>query len=1341
MDFFTIEHKNTKNGFDICPCFSTNDFKDIMIRGKTFYAIWDEENKIWSTSEKDVIRLVDNELREYYEKEKETHPGMIIGVKYMKNYSSGSYKEFKKFLKDIYDDYKPLDNKLTFASDKVERKDLVSKKLPYDLSDEPCPSWDELVGTLYSQSEREKIEWAIGSIIAGDSGNIQKFFVFYGDPGSGKSTILKIIEKLFQGYYTEFEAKDLVGRNNSFSLEQFDSNPLVAIQHDGDLSKIDDNSKLNSLISHERMVVNAKYKSIYSMEFRSMLFMATNKPVKITDAKAGILRRLVDIHPTGNTIPIKRYEELKSKIDFELGSIANHCLKVYRNLGKNYYNNYKPFEMIEKTDVFYNFVEDSFDIFFDQDSTTLKAAYAMYKVYYEESGLEYKMPMYKFREELKDYFREFYDIGREDGKQVRSYYKGFRSEKFIKVNNLVADPEKPYSLVLENIPSLLDEELKDCPAQYANEMETPEKKWSDVKTKVKDINTNKIHYVMCPENYICIDFDLKDEDGNKCFEKNLEAASRWPATYAEVSKGGNGIHLHYIYDGDVNKLARLYSEGIEIKVFKGNSSLRRKVTACNNIPIAHISSGLPLREEKMINFDTVKSEKGLRNLIERNLRKEIHPGTKPSIDFIAKILDDAYSSGMKFDVTDLRPKVMAFANNSTHQSEYCIKMVNKMIFKSDEDSEADERYLSDDLIFYDVEVFPNLFVVVWKKASKEIVDLIHEINNKNKNHEDVSKDIEKLNNLCQKLKKYCVKMINPSPTDIENLLRHKLIGFNCRRYDNHIMWARMMGYSNEQLFHLSQGIINNSKNCFFGGAWNLSYTDIYDFASAGNKMGLKKWENKLGIHHQECPLPWDKPVPEDQWEMVADYCCNDVVSTEVVFYSLEGDWVARQILAELSGLSVNDTTNNHTTRIIFGYDQHPQDQFVYTDLKELFPGYTFDNGKSMYKGYEAGEGGFVYAEPGIYGNVALLDIASMHPTSIEQLNLFGDKYTKIFSDIKSARLAIKHKDVDQLSYLLDGKLVKYVDNANFNLKDLSNALKTVINSVYGLTSAGFDNKFRDPRNIDNIVAKRGALFMIELLEAVKKKGFTVAHIKTDSIKIPDATPEIISFITDFGKKYGYVFEHEATYDKMCLINDAVYIAKYADGDHEFEIPATGERIMTPWTATGAEFAVPYVFKTLFSHNKITFNDLCVTKSVTTSLYLDMNEDLPDVSDQEKELKKLLKEEVPQDILIAQLQEEIAKGHSYIFIGKTGMFCPIKPGCGGGELYSLRGENNYYSVQGTKGYRFLESEVVKNLKKEKDIDESYFIELANESIDHISKFGDYDWFVSDRKYDGEIVFVQ
>lgn len=135
------------------------------------------------------------------------------------------------------------------------------------------------------------------------------------------------------------------------------------------------------------------------------------------------------------------------------------------------------------------------------------------------------------------------------------------------------------------------------------------------------------------------------------------------------------------------------------------------------------------------------------------------------------------------------------------------------------------------------------------------------------------------------------------------------------------------GYSNEQLYKLSQNIINNGQG-FFGEAYNLSYTDIYDFAA--KKQSLKKWEIELGIHHQELGLPWDQPVPEERWVEVAEYCDNDVIATEAVFNHLRGDFIARQILADLAGMTVNDTTNSLTTRIIFGKERRPQ--LVYTDL-------------------------------------------------------------------------------------------------------------------------------------------------------------------------------------------------------------------------------------------------------------------------------------------------------------------------------------------------------------------------------------------------------------------------
>ena len=385
------------------------------------------------------------------------------------------------------------------------------------------------------------------------------------------------------------------------------------------------------------------------------------------------------------------------------------------------------------------------------------------------------------------------------------------------------------------------------------------------------------------------------------------------------------------------------------------------------------------------------------------------------------------------------------------------------------------------------------------------------------------------------------------------------------------------------------------------------------------------------------------------------------------------------------------------------------------DIINAFPGYKFVDGKNIYRGTDVGKGGYVYAEPGMYGNIALLDVASMHPHSAINLNAFGE-YTQHFKDLVDARIAIKRKDFDKARKMFGGKLAPYLDDET-TAKNLTQALKIAINSVYGLTSANFDNPFRDVRNKNNIIALRGALFMRTLQDEVQKRGFKVAHIKTDSIKIPDATPEIIEFVMDFGRQYGYEFEHEATYDRMCLVNDAVYIAKYDNGE---------------WTATGTQFQIPYVFKKLFTKEKIVFDDLCETKSVTSSLYLDMNENLPDVSSLEKELNKVLKNSPGDENLINNLKEEIAKGHNYRFIGKVGRFCPIKPGCGGGLLMREK-DGKYYSATGAKGYRWLEAEIVSSLGRTDDIDEGHFKEMADAAIDTIKKYGDYEWFVSDAPY--------
>ena len=1337
LDFLVISTRSGKRGIiEIYPKFIIKKSSDLMIRGGDFYAIWREDLGLWSTDEQDAVDLIDRELDRYAEENCKRFDENYR-VMHMWDAETGMIDAWHRYCqKQMKDQFHMLDEKLIFSNIKTGKKDYASKVLSYPLEAGEPKAYNKLMSTLYSPVERHKIEWAIGSVVSGDSKRLQKFMVLYGSAGTGKSTVLNIIQQLFEGYYSVFDAKALGSSSNAFALEAFRSNPLVAIQHDGDLSRIEDNTRLNSLVSHELMTVNEKFKSTYASRFKAFLFMGTNKPVRITDAKSGLIRRLIDVSPTGDKLDPNEYKAIVKQIEFELGPIAHHCQKVYLD-DPGYYDNYIPIAMLGASNDFYNFIVDSYHEFKREDGTSLKAAWEMYKTYNEEAKVAYPLSQRAFKEELKNYFRDYSErFSHEDGSRVRSYYSGFRTERF--EGETIGDTsESTHRLIqFDTTESIFDRECATCPAQYATSKETPTQKWEKVSRKLSQLDTSRLHYVKLPENHIVIDFDIPDDQGNKCFERNLAEASKWPPTYAEASKSGCGIHLHYIYTGDPTRLSRIYDDHIEVKVFTGKSSLRRKLTKCNNLPIATISSGLPLKgESSVVNTKVVQSEKGLRVQIKRNLNKEIHPATKPSIDFIHKILTDAYESGMTYDVTDMRNAVLAFAANSTNQADYCIKLVNKMPFKSAENAPSapnDEA----DLVFYDVEVFPNLFLVNWKFAGSKTV----------------------------------VRMINPTPQEIEGLMKFRLVGFNCRRYDNHIIYARLMGYTNEQLYNLSQKIISSEKkvksnNCFFGEAYNVSYTDVYDFCS--KKQSLKKWEIELGIHHQELGLPWDQPVPESMWQKVAEYCDNDVIATEAVFNARKADFIAREILADVAGMTVNDTTNTLTARIIFGSNKRPQDAFRYRDMgdvsqidelpftmgepeydqytafdkkgRPIFPGYKFENGKSTYRDEEVGEGGYVYAEPGMYGNIALLDIASMHPSSIIAEELFGPEYTKRFQEIRDARVAIKHKEFDKARKMLNGALAKYLTDESA-ADALAQALKIAINSVYGLTSASFENPFRDNRNKDNIVAKRGALFMVNLKHEVQKRGFTVAHIKTDSIKIPDATPEIIQFVTDYGKLYGYIFEHEDTYDRMCLVNNAVYIAKYKTPHIDKK---TGKEIW--WTATGTQFQVPYVFKKLFSHEEITFEDMCETKSVTGALHLDMNENLPDVSAAEKDLADLLKRVDPDgsrpfgaDEEIERLKKVIAEGHDYVFIGKVGQFCPIKDGCGGGLLCresedKKTGEKKYDAATGTKGYRWLESEMVKQLGKEGDIDRAYYDTLVDTAATDISKFGDFEWFVSEDPY--------
>lgn len=1239
-----VGNKNDGDIYQLSIDFNVGKLRDVVIQGGQFVAFYNSETHFWE-SKTEFYEFARKLLYEAAEEERAKFPNQTIIVMDPQHLSSKVPAKIDSLCKACEADRPVLFNqKILWNGEIPERKDYATRTMPYSAESTECPSYDTIMSVLYSPEDRTMLEWLAGAAICGDGARIDKFVYLEGEPGSGKSTFLNILEAVIGPYGASIKAEDLASSNGTFATSQLKSGPLIAIQHDGDLSKIETNTTLNNIISHEPICINDKYAKTYYIRLNTLLFIASNYPLRLTDSMSGLLRRCLDPVPTGKLIPVEKYNQLISYVQNELGGVANRFISVYRELGPRAYNGYRSSRIVRSGNALGYWVERNRDIDWStQGECLLSTEYSLYRAYCDSTSTH---PISKslFERQLKF----FWDIAIEEitennYKDVRfidyawkrrpfrrPIFSLYEAEAFISTNG----PSNDFLAFTSKFDASLGILCEDCPAQYATEAGTPRIRWDDVTTTLSNIVSTELHYVKLPSNHIVIDFDCRDSSGGKSRDVNFAMIRQLglPPTYGEFSKSGEGIHLHYIYDGDPSTLTNLITENVEVKVFKGNASLRRRFSYGNNFEVAHISSGIPLKERKDdIVAAGVKDAKHLENIVKKGLRGE-YGSHKVTIDFLDFIIRSCKNKGVVYDLTGYFDDLMFYASKSTHHSQTLPKIVQAMPLKNGD--------VEKPIIVFDTEVFPNYNCLCWKI-----------LGDKNTNRERF-----------------------PTANTIAYLLNnYRLVGFNNKSYDNMIIYQIMQGASPRQLYDVSKSLVYNKLRVPYQ-VQNLSYTDIFDYSNV--KQSLKKWEVQLGIHHQECPYPWDDDLPESAWDDVDIYCCNDVNATEQVWYASQNDFEARQLLAYLTGMTVNDSTNQLTAQLIFGDDKTPQDQFVYTDLSTIFPGYEYhmegDTCVSTYLGKKVGEGGYVAVNLGYREMVGVNDVESMHPTSACELNLFGPKYTARFKELVDSRKAAKNGNVEFLKTAFEGRLWSFVELTGMPFKKLAKSLKVPINAVYGMTSAKFQNRFRDPRNLDNIVAKRGALMMMTLEDKLLKEGVVPIHIKTDSIKIDNFTQEINDEIVEFGRQYGYRFTIEEFYTVFCVFNKAEYLAYNA---------ATGE-----WESRGPTFQNQYVFKSLLG------GDI-----------------------------------VPEDFM---LTKSVQKGAIYIgdaFCGRNVNVVAVKPEYGG--VMICKNGDREGSVTGTKGCYFMEYEeaLTKDLGEILDMD--YYNELVGAARAKIEEYIPFDVMIS------------
>lgn len=377
-----------------------------------------------------------------------------------------------------------------------------------------------------------------------------------------------------------------------------------------------------------------------------------------------------------------------------------------------------------------------------------------------------------------------------------------------------------------------------------------------------------------------------------------------------------------------------------------------------------------------------------------------------------------------------------------------------------------------------------------------------------------------------------------------------LFGFNIKGYDLRILNAIEHRYSPEEVFELSQAIINEKQAPLNDYSfWNrYIFCDLYDdwFGS------LKEFESNIGMSIEETSVAFDKEnLTREDKDLIIKYCKHDVDATCVLKKHRQSYIDSKKMLSEMFDIPLITTlksTNAKLCALVLQAKQLYRLQatefeipakvkpYITTELPQnildLFKVFNdenqtvnlFDNTVTFgIGGIHSTYSDNIIAKADDTHSLINIDVTSYYPNLIMNFNYMSRNVPNpdIYKRIYQMRFEFKRKMKEELK--ANGYTPLYYDYYK-----KQEALKLILNTTYGAMKNEY-NALYDPQQASS-VCYLGQMLLAALANKIHKETHAiVVQTNTDGILVKISNEQLDNMkrlVSEWEEITGFVMEYD-----------------------------------------------------------------------------------------------------------------------------------------------------------------------------------------------------------------------